>query len=122
MINLGITELQSINDVGYLRKTLAVEKTDKEALAYFQVFFISFNSLLNILSYSSVILQCRPGSIFSFMIGQNSISQTRHPATKFSRGAYYVVGPLVQLIPNTFLFDHNKLSCLCWYIISFDYF
>ena len=35
----GITELQSINDVGYLRKTLAVEKTDKEALAYFQSMF-----------------------------------------------------------------------------------
>ena len=35
----GITELQSINDVGYLRKTLAVEKTDKEALAYFQNMF-----------------------------------------------------------------------------------
>ena len=31
------SELQNINDVGYLRKTLAVEKTDKEALAYFQV-------------------------------------------------------------------------------------
>ena len=27
----GITEVQSINVVGYLRKTLAVEKTDKEA-------------------------------------------------------------------------------------------
>merc|ERR1719394_201182 len=36
MLPTGITELQSINDVGYLRKTLAVEKTDKEALAYFQ--------------------------------------------------------------------------------------
>ena len=36
-MSTGITELQSINDVGYLRKTLAVEKTDKEALAYFQV-------------------------------------------------------------------------------------
>jgi len=39
MLPTGITELQSINDVGYLRKTLAVEKTDKEALAYFQNMF-----------------------------------------------------------------------------------
>jgi len=39
MLPTGITELQSINDVGYLRKTLAVEKTDKEALAYFQSMF-----------------------------------------------------------------------------------
>ena len=77
-INLGITELQSINDVGYLRKTLAVEKTDKEALAYFQVFLkISFNSLLATLSCSFVILQCRPGTINLFMIGLNSISLTR---------------------------------------------
>ncbi len=37
MLPTGITELQSINDVGYLRQTLAVEKTDEEALAYFQV-------------------------------------------------------------------------------------
>ena len=37
MLPTGITELQNINDVGYLRKTLAVEKTDKEALLYFQV-------------------------------------------------------------------------------------
>jgi phosphatidylinositol-4,5-bisphosphate 3-kinase len=37
MLPTGITELQNINDVGYLRKTLAVEKTDQEALAYFQV-------------------------------------------------------------------------------------
>eukprot|EP00091_Calanus_sinicus_P020350 TRINITY_DN5499_c0_g1_i1.p1 TRINITY_DN5499_c0_g1~~TRINITY_DN5499_c0_g1_i1.p1 ORF type:complete len:125 (-),score=38.16 TRINITY_DN5499_c0_g1_i1:259-609(-) len=36
MLPTGITELQNINDVGYLRKTLAVEKTDKEALAYFR--------------------------------------------------------------------------------------
>jgi len=39
MLPTGITELQSINDVGYLRKTLAVEKTDQEALAYFQSMF-----------------------------------------------------------------------------------
>jgi len=39
MLPTGITELQNINDVGYLRKTLAVEKTDKEALAYFQSMF-----------------------------------------------------------------------------------
>jgi len=39
MLPTGITELQSINDVGYLRKTLAVEKTEQEALAYFQSMF-----------------------------------------------------------------------------------
>lgn len=39
MLPTGITELQNINDVGYLRKTLAVEKTDQEALAYFQSMF-----------------------------------------------------------------------------------
>lgn len=37
MLPTGITELQSINDVGYLRQTLAVEKSDEEALLYFQV-------------------------------------------------------------------------------------
>lgn len=39
MLPTGITELQSINDVGYLRQTLAVEKTEEEALAYFQSMF-----------------------------------------------------------------------------------
>ena len=39
MLPTGITELQSINDVGYLRQTLAVEKTDEEALDYFQMRF-----------------------------------------------------------------------------------
>ena len=39
MLPTGITELQSINDVGYLRQTLAVEKTDEEALEYFQTMF-----------------------------------------------------------------------------------
>ncbi|XP_059092638.1 phosphatidylinositol 4,5-bisphosphate 3-kinase catalytic subunit alpha isoform-like [Tigriopus californicus] len=39
MLPTGITELQSTNDVGYLRKTLAVEKTEEEALEYFQSMF-----------------------------------------------------------------------------------
>jgi len=39
MLPSGITELQSINDVSYLRQTLAVEKDDKEALEYFQNVF-----------------------------------------------------------------------------------
>lgn len=39
MLPTGITELQSINDVGYLRQTLAVEKSDQEALEYFQNVF-----------------------------------------------------------------------------------
>jgi hypothetical protein len=39
MLPSGITELQSINDVSYLRQTLAVEKNDKEALEYFQNVF-----------------------------------------------------------------------------------
>ena len=37
MLPTGITELQTINDVGYIRKTLAVEKTEEDALEYFQV-------------------------------------------------------------------------------------
>jgi len=36
MLPTGITELQTINDVGYIRKTLAVEKTEEDALEYFQ--------------------------------------------------------------------------------------
>lgn len=36
MLSCGIPELQSLDDVGYLRKTLAVEKTEQEALEYFQ--------------------------------------------------------------------------------------
>ncbi|GAB6018709.1 Phosphatidylinositol 4,5-bisphosphate 3-kinase catalytic subunit alpha isoform [Chamberlinius hualienensis] len=36
MLSTGIPELQSMDDIGYLRKTLAVEKTEEEALAYFQ--------------------------------------------------------------------------------------
>jgi len=39
MLPTGITELQSINDVGYIRKTLAVEKTEEDALEYFQTMF-----------------------------------------------------------------------------------
>ena len=36
MLSCGIPELQSLDDIGYLRKTLAVEKTEREALEYFQ--------------------------------------------------------------------------------------
>lgn len=36
MLPTGIQELQNITDIGYLRQTLAVEKTDEEALEYFQ--------------------------------------------------------------------------------------
>lgn len=39
MLPSGITELQTIEDVSYLRQTLAVEKDDKEALEYFQNVF-----------------------------------------------------------------------------------
>ena len=39
MLPSGITELQSINDVSYLRQTLAVEKDEKDALEYFQNVF-----------------------------------------------------------------------------------
>ncbi|XP_064642424.1 phosphatidylinositol 4,5-bisphosphate 3-kinase catalytic subunit alpha isoform-like isoform X2 [Lineus longissimus] len=35
MLSCGIPELQSLDDIGYLRKTLAVEKTEEEALKYF---------------------------------------------------------------------------------------
>ncbi|RWS15774.1 Phosphatidylinositol-4:5-bisphosphate 3-kinase catalytic subunit alpha-like isoform [Dinothrombium tinctorium] len=35
MLSTGIPELQSIDDIGYLRKTLQVEKSEKEALQYF---------------------------------------------------------------------------------------
>ncbi|XP_065568407.1 phosphatidylinositol 4,5-bisphosphate 3-kinase catalytic subunit alpha isoform-like [Artemia franciscana] len=36
MLPTGIPELQSIDDIGYLRKTLAVELKDEDALKYFQ--------------------------------------------------------------------------------------
>nr|UCK81539.1 phosphatidylinositol 4,5-bisphosphate 3-kinase catalytic subunit alpha isoform [Arenicola marina] len=36
MLSCGIPELQSLDDLGYLRKTLAVERTEQDALAYFQ--------------------------------------------------------------------------------------
>lgn len=36
MLSTGIPELQSIDDIAYLRKTLAVEKAEEEALEYFQ--------------------------------------------------------------------------------------
>ncbi|EFX62491.1 hypothetical protein DAPPUDRAFT_301220 [Daphnia pulex] len=36
MLPTGIPELQSVDDIGYLRKTLAVEKTEEKALEYFQ--------------------------------------------------------------------------------------
>jgi len=39
MLPTGITELQNISDVEYLRKTLSVEKSDEEALQYFQNIF-----------------------------------------------------------------------------------
>ena len=39
MLPAGIAELQSIDNIGYLRRTLAVEKSDKEALKYFQTVF-----------------------------------------------------------------------------------
>ena len=35
MLQCGISELQSLDDIGYIRKTLAVEKTEEKALAYF---------------------------------------------------------------------------------------
>ena len=37
MLSCGIPELQSLDDIGYLRKTLCVEKDEQEALQYFQV-------------------------------------------------------------------------------------
>lgn len=36
MLSCGIPELQNSDDIGYLRKTLAVEKTEEKALEYFQ--------------------------------------------------------------------------------------
>ena len=36
MQSCGIPELQSVDDVEYLRKTLQVEKSEREALEYFQ--------------------------------------------------------------------------------------
>ena len=35
MLSCGIPELQSLEDVGYVRKTLAVEKTEEQAVEYF---------------------------------------------------------------------------------------
>lgn len=39
MLPAGITELQSIDNIGYLRQTLAVEKSEEDALKYFQTIF-----------------------------------------------------------------------------------
>ena len=36
MLPAGITELSSIDNISYLRQTLAVEKSEEEALKYFQ--------------------------------------------------------------------------------------
>ncbi|RUS87111.1 hypothetical protein EGW08_005111 [Elysia chlorotica] len=36
MLQCGIPELQSLDDIGYIRKTLAVEKVEERALEYFQ--------------------------------------------------------------------------------------
>ncbi|KAI0224779.1 Phosphatidylinositol 4,5-bisphosphate 3-kinase catalytic subunit alpha [Lamellibrachia satsuma] len=36
MLSCGIPELQSLDDIEYLRKTLAVERSEQEALEYFQ--------------------------------------------------------------------------------------
>lgn len=36
MLSGGIPELQSLDDIGYLRKTLKVEKSEQDALQYFQ--------------------------------------------------------------------------------------
>ena len=36
MLTCGIPELQSVDDIGYIRKTLAVELSDLEALNYFE--------------------------------------------------------------------------------------
>ncbi|KAI8795508.1 phosphatidylinositol 4 5-bisphosphate 3-kinase catalytic subunit alpha isoform-like isoform X2 [Biomphalaria glabrata] len=41
MLQCGIPELQSLDDIGYIRKTLAVEKTEEKALEYFQQQFHS---------------------------------------------------------------------------------
>ena len=57
MLPTGITELQNINDVGYLRKTLAVEKTDKEALLYFQV-SLDIHSIRRVYIIYFICLQC----------------------------------------------------------------
>ena len=35
MLATDIPELQSMDDIGYLRKTLAIEKTESEAMEYF---------------------------------------------------------------------------------------
>lgn len=35
MLSTGIPELQSIDDIGYLRKTLQVERNEEDALKYF---------------------------------------------------------------------------------------
>lgn len=39
MLNAGIPELQSFDDIEYLRKTLAVEKQEQQAIEYFQAQF-----------------------------------------------------------------------------------
>ena len=36
MLGTGIPELQTLEDVQYLRRTLAVDKTREEALQYFE--------------------------------------------------------------------------------------
>ena len=39
MLSCGIPELQSLDDIGYIRKTLAVEKTEQDAVEYFMAHF-----------------------------------------------------------------------------------
>ncbi len=68
MLPTGIAELQSINDVGYLRQTLAVEKSDEEALVYFQVNVFSHteynpnSNLINNFCYQSMFYDAYGGA------------------------------------------------------------
>lgn len=41
MLSCGIPELQSLDDISYVRKTLAVEETEEEAAKYFNTQFES---------------------------------------------------------------------------------
>jgi len=36
MLSCGIPDLESLDDISYVRKTLAVEKSEKDSVLYFQ--------------------------------------------------------------------------------------
>ncbi len=109
-----VLELQNINDVEYLRKTLSVEKSEEEALQYFQVMAL----LLVLITEKILFWQDEFLSVYILVLGALGDNLIAPPTTLFHWPSFGLAqGPHMAMFGLFHLNGRKLIAFSSWFII-----